>query len=170
MKDFGFHILITVMYLAILLTLMIIPEGSVMAKILSALFLPLFLVLLSAVYSGPFFGMALAVFYPLLSALLFRRLPLFPESAVMILTLLSVSAFTGFFFRKSGQSFLSVFFGILVGAAVNGASSVILFYFAGRPFLLTDYAKNLLFSYGIGAVFSLIAAPLCVNLFPVKNS
>ena len=133
------------------------------------MFLPMHLpVMLCGFICGPVWGLAAGLFAPLLRSLLFSAPMLFPTAIAMSFELATYGAICGLIYNRLskgiGSVYITLITAMLVGRAVWGIASALLYTLAGNSFGFELFLSGALFSAVPGIVIQLIIIPPIVVL------
>ena len=133
-------------------------------------FLPMHIpVLLCGFIVGGPYGLLCGLITPLISSILTGMPPLFPVGVGMMAELAAYGFLTGFLYKKTKNTYLSLIVAMLGGRVVSAIVKVALMGFGGSPFVLNAFLASAFITPWPGIIIQILLIPVLVMALKKAN-
>lgn len=161
-------IILKIVISALMLALcMVLPFLTGQIPQIGSMLLPMHIpVLLCGFFCGPFFGLLIGAIAPLLRSLLFGMPPLLPTATAMCFELATYGFVAGLMYKllpkKPVYVYVALIVAMILGRAVWGLSSLIIYGFQGNEFALMAFLSGAFINAWPGIILQIVLIPLLV--------
>lgn len=167
-REVAFHILINAIFLVLMLLLGLLPDP---AARYAAMFHPyLFFAVLSGILTGPHYGAGLGVLAPILSYLLFHRVPFVPETVTYFVSAGIAGLVSGMFYYYFRTAVGTTVGSVLAWCLAFALTKVITLLSLGESYFFTEYLSDVFVSFWPGIALTLVLVPALTVFFRKKGA
>ena len=167
-RELSFHILINAIFLALILLFGILPEPAL--RIVTMFHPVLFFAVLSGILTGPFFGAGLGIIAPVLSFLLFHKVPLLPDTVTYFVAAGVSGLVSGLFYGWFRTAVGTTVSAVIAWCFSFGLTKFISLLSVGESYFISNYLSDVFAAFWPGIVLTLVLVPVITVFLRKKGA